>query len=155
MDRTRAAWTALAGVVVGFVLLACGGAPSGPSHAVGTPGPDASTTSSVEPAEPATASYAAPTIKDFALKVKTLKKECFGSAGCNVTFRVELTKVSGGDLDPDKTYELTYDIRGGEDSFTNTLEITSDKYSYDDKEFISTKSSKSVLKAVITDVTEQ
>lgn len=152
MNRTRVAWTALAGAIVGLVLVACSGAPSGPSRTVGTPDPVASAVTSVEPAK---ASYGTPTVKDFSLKVKTLKKACFGSAGCNVTFRVELSRVGSVVLDPDKTYDLTYDITGGEDPFTNTLEITGDKYSYDDEEFISTKSSKSVLKAFITSVTEQ
>jgi hypothetical protein len=85
-----------------------------------------------------------------------LTKECFGSAGCNITFRVRLAyDDTAGQLDPDKTYELTYKIRGGEDPLTNTLEITGDNYSTDQEELISTPSSSTKVTAVVTDVEEQ
>lgn len=141
----------LGATIIGITLIACG-VDSGPSKPIGTPNAAASANTNVEPAKE---SYATPTPKDFTLTIKTTEKECFGSAGCNITFHVTLKQVTSANFDPSKTYELTYDVQGGEDPYTHTLEITGDKYSTDDKEYISTKSSKSVLKAVITSVEEQ
>ena len=93
--------------------------------------------------------------KDFELEVKTLEKTCFGSAGCHVTFRVKLGYTNTVfDLDPGKTYEVTYEVRGAEDPIINTLEVTGDSYSTDQEEFASTRSSDAVLSAVVTDVSE-
>jgi hypothetical protein len=62
---------------------------------------------------------------------------------------------SAGPLNPDKAYELTYKIRGGEDPLTNALEITGDYYSTDQEDFIGTSSSSAKLTAVVTDVQQQ
>jgi hypothetical protein len=99
-----------------------------------------------------------PTADDFMLTVKILEQECFGSAGCNVRFRVELTHLGGPnyeDLDAAGRYELTYEIEGGEDPYINTLEITGDEYSQDDRQRISTESSDFELTAVVLDVTDR
>jgi hypothetical protein len=98
--------------------------------------------------------YHEPTADDFELTIKTLEKECFGSAGCNVEFRVELSYLGLLDLDPSVTYELTYEIKGGEDPLINTLEITGDEYSVDESEDIGTESSDDELTAVVLDVSE-
>lgn len=98
--------------------------------------------------------YHEPTAADFKLRVKTLDKECFGSAGCNVTFRVEVTYVPVLPLDPSKTYEVTYEITGGEEEMISTLEVTGDTASVPEDEFISTSSSKAQLKAKVTEVAE-
>jgi hypothetical protein len=104
------------------------------------------------PETPAEPLYVEPSKSHFKLSVKTLKKECFGSAGCNVTYRI-LVDYSGPALDPSKTYEVTYDVRGGEDGpVTNTLTVTGDQSSVDSQESLSTSSSKAKLTAVVTDV---
>lgn len=107
-----------------------------------------------EPSEPAEPTFHEPTKKDFKLTIKTLETQCFGSAGCNVTFRVKLEYTPVAPLDPDKTYELTYSLRGGEDPLTNTLTVTGDKYERDSEEFVSTRSSSSKLSVVVVDVEE-
>lgn len=99
-----------------------------------------------EPAAPA-----APVKTDFKLAVKTLKKQCFGSAGCNVTFRIDVT-YSGPALDPSSDYEVTYAIKGGEDPQSNTFTVTGTQYTYDENEFIQTSKSSAKLTAVVTDV---
>lgn len=119
-----------------------------------TPTQEETTAEPVE--EPAPAVYNdPPSKKDFSIRVKTTGKECFGSAGCLVDFKVKLSYSGTLDLDPDKTYDITYDIRGAEDPYTATLEASGDTYSVPAEENISTTSSASTLRAVITDVEEQ
>ena len=103
-----------------------------------------------------TPTYHAPTEADFTLKVKTLSKECFGSAGCLVEYRVSLGyDDTAGVLDPDVTYELTYQVRGGQEPRIDTIEVTGEKYDAPESDMIETKSSKSKLTAVLTEVSEQ
>ena len=65
-----------------------------------SPDSDQKATTAKEDDQPA---YLAPAKGDFKLTVKTLSKECFGSAGCSLTFRVRLAHDnSAGPLDPDK-----------------------------------------------------
>jgi hypothetical protein len=142
----------LAAVVVVIIVIAVIAA-SGDKQATGTQ----ATITSQPAAEPAATEPPAnaPTPKDFTLTVKILSKQCFGSAGCNITFRVELSS-NGVSPDPDKTYEVTYEVRGVEDGpQINTLTIEGGKYRADEEEFASTKSAATKLKAVITDVAEQ
>lgn len=85
-------------------------------------------TEEAEPTEEAAPQYDEPTVDDFQLDIKTLEKACFGSAGCNVTYRVELAYDGVLGLDPTKTFEITYEVIGGEDPMINTLEATGDSY---------------------------
>jgi hypothetical protein len=103
----------------------------------------------------ATTLAAKPKASDFELTVKTLSKQCFGEAGCNITFRVEVA-YGGPKLDPGTTWEVTYEIRGPEDGpQVNTLTVTGDQSSVDQEEMASTRSSSVKLRAVVTDVSEQ
>lgn len=103
-----------------------------------------------EPEEP---TYGTPTKDNLTLTVKTLEKKCFGSAGCNLDFRIEVG-YDGEPLDPSVTYEITYEIKGGEDPYINTLTVTGEEYSTDEIEFIGTASSDTKIKAVVTDIGE-
>jgi hypothetical protein len=85
--------------------------------------------------------------------VKTLEKQCFGSAGCNVTFRIEVG-YNGLPLDPATTYEVTYEVTGGEDPLINTLEVTGENASVPQEETLGTASSDAELVATVTDVSE-
>jgi len=115
-------------------------------------GPQMQTSTSAAPAAAAPkASFYQPQPADFVLTAKVLEKSCFGSAGCNVQYRIEVT-YNGAPLDPSKTYEVTYEVNGGEDPEINTLEVTGTKYSADDRESIGTKSSKTELTVTVTSV---
>lgn len=94
-------------------------------------------------------SYYEPGEDDFELTLNVLEQECFGSAGCNVTVRVEVGFSFVGELDPDTTYEVTYEILGGEDPKINTLTIEGDEYSVEDGERISTESGDAELTAEV------
>jgi len=145
-------------IVAGFVgtlaAVGCIGVlASAPSDPIGT---KMGTSASVAPAPSAvvtTSAYHEPKAADFTLTVKILEKQCFGSAGCSITFRVDLS--GGGTLDPDKTYELTYEVKGGEDPLINTLTVTGTKYERTDREHIDTSSSSKKLTVVIVSITEQ
>jgi len=93
-----------------------------------------------------------PSPSDFQLTVKILKKACFGSAGCNVTYRIEVA-YGGPSLDPNVTYEVTYEVRGDESGTqTNTLTVTGDQSSVTQEELASTSSSSVKLTAHATSV---
>ncbi|MGN9918457.1 hypothetical protein [Micromonospora palomenae] len=115
----------------------------------------APTTAAAAPAttEPPLPTYETPTKNDFKLKVKVLSKQCFGSAGCNITYRINVTYTGTG-LDPSKTYEVTYQVKGAEDPIINTFEVTGDSASVQQEEMASTKRSGDKLTAVVTDVSE-
>ncbi|GLY21626.1 hypothetical protein [Micromonospora sp. NBRC 101691] len=98
--------------------------------------------------------YATPTKRDFTLKVKILRKQCFGTAGCNLTYRIDVAYRGAGDLDPDRTYEVTYQVKGAEDPIINTFEVTGDSASVQQEEMASTERSGDTLTAVVTDVAE-
>ena len=100
--------------------------------------------------------YDTPTTKDIHLAVKTLKKQCFGSAGCLVTYRVDATISAAAHLDPSKTYEVIYSVRGDESGpSVNTMTVTGDNYERDSEEIANTPSSKTKLVATVTSVEEQ
>lgn len=88
--------------------------------------------------------------------MKTTKKACFGSAGCNVTYHIDVTYAGTQSLDDSKTYVVTYQVSGVDDGpAINSFEITGDQYTYDESEFGQTPSSSTRLKAKATDVEEK
>jgi hypothetical protein len=139
-------------IALGLTAAACGEIQD-PTATNGTVS-QSSTNAKPASTEEAGPSYDNPSKSDFGLSVKTLTKECFGSAGCNVTFRIKVAMNNAVNLDPDKTYEVTYKVRGGDEPLINTLEITGSDYSTDSEELISTSSSSAKLTAVVTDIEE-
>jgi hypothetical protein len=94
-----------------------------------------------------------PKIRDFKLTVKVLSKQCFGSAGCSLTYRVDAGWPDG--YDPDVEYEVVYEVRGGEDGpQINTMTVQGDSYERSQEESISTSSAGKRLTAVVTSVEE-
>lgn len=103
--------------------------------------------------------YATPAASDFKLSLKILKKECFGSAGCNVGIRVEMQYI-GKPAEPSSLWDVTYDITGAEDPYTATMTVTFDgggqpaEYTQDDGEMVQTKKSSATLAITATDVSK-
>ncbi len=96
-----------------------------------------------------------PTADDFAIELRTKSKQCFGSAGCNLVVEPKLT-YSGdtSELDPDLTYEITYEITGGDSgSILQTAEITDQTTVTYDTTVVSTPSRGTELSVEVTDVT--
>lgn len=102
-------------------------------------------------AEAAAAAAAPPPASAFKLVVKILRKECFGSAGCNVTYRVIPKFVGPGDP---ANIEVTYAVTGGESgAVVATFTVDSaGTMTYDSENTISTSSSRAVLRAKVTNV---
>jgi hypothetical protein len=101
-------------------------------------------------------SYDDVTTDSFTIKLKTKSRHCFGSAGCNVTVEPDLTYVGLGDIDPDATYEITYEIHGDESGpVIETAELTNQTSLSYTESLIQTASSVTKVSVEITDVTEQ
>jgi len=84
--------------------------------------------------------------------VKIREKECFGSAGCNVTYQIDPDYVGVEDIG-DGTWDITYRVSGPEDGPTiNTMDLEDGTFSFDEEETTSTPSSSTKLKATVTRV---
>jgi hypothetical protein len=117
--------------------------------------------SSAVTAPPATSASASPSATvtlspdNLDLKVKILEKECFGSAGCNVTYQIKVSSYDGPDDVGDQRFRVVYEVRGGEDGpQVNNMTFTGDSYEYDQEETISTRPHPH-LTARVTDVIEE
>jgi len=153
---------------VGGVLALCVGGTviAGLSGALDTDTPSAATpttrgaqTAAAAAPEPTKATYTPLAGKDIALTVKTMSKECFGSAGCLVTFNIDIA-YKGGPVEPGSVWDVTYEVRGGEEPLIDTMEMTFDdtgihgRALVEREQLIQTPKSTSKLTAVVTAVAE-
>lgn len=117
---------------------------------------DGATSGTVQPAAPAantpttTRAGYAPTPADFKLEVVELSKKCFGSAGCLVTFQLNVTYLGAHLPDPARTFTAIYDVTGGDQPMTNRLTINGDQVSTPSEEMIQTSGPDAVLVATVT-----
>lgn len=155
------------GLGVGAVLAvgADSGEPAAPAAAVPSPrstcdgySVDAATGAVVcKPADGAAVvddgpTYATPAAGDFTVTVKILEKQCFGSAGCNITYRIDPEYV-GDQLDPAVTWLVTYEVHGVEDGpQINTFEVTGSEAAFEAEENASTASTRAKLTVKVTEV---
>lgn len=102
-------------------------------------------------------SYDEITPDSFEIKLKTKSRQCFGSAGCNVTVEPDLTYMGDStDIDPDAVYEITYEIRGDESGpVIETAELSNQSSLNYTPTMVSTASSGTKLSVKITDVSAQ
>lgn len=95
-----------------------------------------------------------PKKSDWKVKVTTRKKQCFGSAGCNVTVKTEPVYVGDRALPDTGTIEVFYTLSGDESGpITESFTVTGGKVHYTEEEDLSTKSSGTKVKSKITDAT--
>ena len=89
---------------------------------------------------------------DFILELRVKEKECFGSAGCNVTVEVEPAMADPSRIEG-RTVELTYEITGIEDGpLVGTLEFDSEGNYSRAQEDVQTTSPDAKLSVKVTDV---
>jgi hypothetical protein len=125
------------------------GAPAAPvtsATATATPAVvvDAETTPTLGPTPSAT---------DFELTPKTTEKQCFGTAGCSVTVKVEVG-YEGPALSSDDTWEVTYELTGDESGpIIGSFELTGEQYDQNEVS-MSTPSSKTKIKVKVTSVSK-
>ncbi|MGC0341241.1 hypothetical protein [Streptomyces sp. SLBN-8D4] len=115
--------------------------------------PDADAVSPVMEPDPEP-TYVQVDADSFSIDLRTTARQCFGSAGCNVTVEPELTYLgSSGDLDPDAVYEITYEIHGDQSGpVIQTAELTNrTRLSYTPS-LVSTASASTELSVEITNV---
>ncbi|MFD4546442.1 hypothetical protein [Streptomyces sp. NPDC058466] len=90
----------------------------------------------------------------FRIELRTTKRQCFGSAGCNVTVEPDLTYLGDAEgIDPDAMYEITYEIHGDEAGPVIETAELSDRTSLNfTPSLISTASAGTKVSVEITDV---
>jgi hypothetical protein len=98
------------------------------------------------------ASFQLPEPEDFTLSIRMLEKHCFGSAGCNVTFQVEVD-YDGPDLDPTTAYLLTYEVNGTEDTYLHTVRVVDGRYT-SQNHYAGTTSSDVELTAAVVEISD-
>lgn len=80
------------------------------------------TTSTTSSTTTTTAAPYVPTPGDFTVGVIEVERSCFGSAGCNVTFRPD-PKYNGPPLPAFDRYTVVYEVHGSEDPTTKSFEF--------------------------------
>ncbi len=117
--------------------------------------PNTSAPAAVVPEPAPEPAMVAPLPANFMLAVKILSKQCFGSAGCNVTFRIEVTEYNGPSLPDDRSFLVTYAVSGVEGGpQVNNFTMTGTQVEYQSEESASTLSAGSILTAKVTEVLE-
>ncbi|MEU5892526.1 hypothetical protein ABZ835_37655 [Streptomyces sp. NPDC047461] len=145
-------------VTTGIVVVQSGDGDSKPAAAKPSLYGSGGTVADVEETEPdPTPTYAALAADDFMMGLRTTDRQCFGSAGCNVTVEPDLTYVGPlNGIDPDAVYEITYEIRGDESGPVIATAELSDETSLNYRpSMISTASSSKKVSVKITDVAVQ
>lgn len=135
-----------------LALTACGGGTQSAATA-SAPASSPTTAAAVQPVvEPEPSPTATPQPIDFTIVVKVLKKSCFGSYGCNITYRIK-PGYFGPDLTDDQEFEVVYKVTGGKDGpQINSFTMTGTEASFDSKEFLTVPSSTTKIKARVTEV---
>ncbi|MFG3304390.1 hypothetical protein [Streptomyces wuyuanensis] len=93
-------------------------------------------------------------VDSFTIELRTTERQCFGSAGCNVTVEPELTYLGdSGAIDPDAVYEITYEVRGDQSGpVIETAELSDQTSLNYTPSLISTASPRTKVSVKITDV---
>ena len=141
--------------IAGTALLIAGCTAPGTVHTAEEPSPSPSATSAATPTPTPTPTptLAIPTaVQLFQITVDVMEKKCFGSAGCNVTYRIEPSYSGIIPLPESGEYEITYEVASDEETVTNTFTMTGTKASLPSRERIQTKKSDSGLEGTVTKV---
>jgi hypothetical protein len=102
--------------------------------------------------EPAVSGGAAVAPRNFKLGIRVRSKECFGSAGCILEVQIDPDYVGNQDVSTG-SWELTYEIRGGEDGpLIETMTLKNGTFSFPAEQSIDTPSTSTQLTAVVTSV---
>jgi hypothetical protein len=153
-------WLAMIIAVVGSFGIGAAVVALGSTDTTGTP---AGTTTVTETApngeptdetteEPTTATFI-PRRTDFKIEIKILEKNCFGSGGCSVAYRIKPRYVGTQELPDEGTIEVSYRVTGDESGpRLNTFEMVAGHAEFDTEEFAGIPSSGTVLKAKVIEV---
>ena len=142
-------WLAMIIAIVGAFGVGAAVGAVGSTDTTGTPA--ATTTLTGEStAEPAGFT---PQKSDFEIGIKILEKRCFGSTGCSIMYRIKPKYVGTQELPDEGTIEVSYRVTGGDSGpRQNTFQIVGGQTEFDKEEFAGTRSSGTVLKAKVIEV---
>ncbi|CAL9662654.1 hypothetical protein [Streptomyces lavenduligriseus] len=140
-------------VATGVVVVQSSEDGSTPAAVVKSSAP-AKDVAATEESEP---THAEVTAGNFTISLRTTKRQCFGSAGCNVTVEPHLTFLGDStSIDPNAVYEITYEIHGDASGPVIETAELSDQTSLNYRpSMISTASARTKVSVEITDVTTQ
>ena len=94
-----------------------------------------------------------PQKSDWKVGVKVTERQCFGSAGCNVTVQIDPQYVGTQDLPNSGTISVTYEISGDTSGpIVGTFTVENSQASYDKSTDMDTKSAHTKIAAKVTDV---
>ncbi|MGW7199110.1 hypothetical protein [Streptomyces chryseus] len=142
-------------VATGVVVVQSRDDSSKPTTATESSTPDADAVADTAEEPDPEPTYAEVDADSFTIKLRTTERQCFGSAGCNVTVEPDLTYVGIDDIDPDAVYDITYEIRGDESGPVIATAELSDETSLNyTPSLISTASASKKISVEITDVQE-
>lgn len=110
----------LAGLALAAGLAGCVMPPAG-THSLG------SSTYGSAPTAVTTVDEPLPMASNFRLQVIETKRDCFGSAGCNVQYRV--IPSYGGGPTPKSSFTLLYQVVGLDDTKTGSIAVAGGKFS--------------------------
>jgi hypothetical protein len=159
VKRKRFGWLALILTAVVALLLGSAigslGNPDTPTTA--TPSVATATDSPATPAdepepEPTATTGYEPRKADFVVKVKITDKQCFGSAGCLVDYKITPQYAGSQPLPKTGVIEVTYEITGDEDPIVGSFTVEDGQVDYDKEGSMSTPRSSTKVKATVTDV---
>jgi hypothetical protein len=140
--KRRRRWPWVVGGIVVVVIVAAIAAGGADEY---EPSATDETTTTVEEADGATATTATVPLapEHVTVDLVVLSQECFGSAGCNISFDIEVELAASARLAAGQRWQVTYEVHGVEDPpYIDTFTIISlndDDFEYEWYEgFVST-----------------
>ena len=146
----------LSATAAALLLVACGG-PAEPAPTVTvTTTATATTTVTVtaKPTQPPAPKTFDGKPEDFIMSLTVTEMKCFGSAGCNVNYRIDPPSYQGTAQFPSTgSVEVLYEIQGATDVIKGKFVVKGGKVNWDDTGFCSVANADAVLTPVVTTVT--
>lgn len=134
-------WPFLA--VAGLALIGCAGAGVKTDPPTSAPG-------TYLTVPPTTVATYVPTPADYTIEIVELSRSCFGSAGCNITYKIKPT-YTGQPTDQTVTYTIVYAIAGASNEKTDNFTMRGDQVKVPTEDFVSTPPNPT-LSATVTKV---
>lgn len=96
------------------------------------------TTAPITTAPTTTEAVYMPTPADFSIEVIEVERSCFGSAGCNITYRINPTYIGATKPPKDLAYTVLYDLKGAESPKTGNFEVDGEQVKMQRQDSVST-----------------
>lgn len=127
-------------------------APTVTVTATPAPAPTVTVTKTAAPPPPKVTTFEG-TSADFVVTLTITEQKCFGSAGCNVNYRVETPAYIGtAPLPTSGTIEVTYKVLGAEDPIMESFTVSGGQVRWSETGYASTQNADVELTAEVTAV---